>query len=74
MQAAADQHELPLSSLALSIDRVLMQEGKPQRYGSQLQMKEGRTLDYPIEDMATVDVRRAAMGLEPYAQYRKRFD
>jgi hypothetical protein len=74
MQAAADQHELPLSSLALSVDRVLMQEGKPQRYGSQLQMKDGRTLDYPIEDMATVDERRAAMGLEPYAQYRKRFD
>ena len=74
MQAAADQHELPLSSLALSIDRVLMQEGKKQLYGSQLQIKDGRTLDYPIEDMATVDVRRAAMGLEPYAQYRQRFD
>jgi hypothetical protein len=74
MQAAADQHEFPLSSLALSIDRVLMQERQPQRYGSQLEMKDGRTLDYPIEDMATVDVRRAAMGLEPYAQYRKRFD
>ena len=74
MQAAADRHEMALSSLALSIDRVLMQEGKPQRYGSQLQIKDGRTLDYPIEDMATVDARRAAMGLEPYAQYRKRFD
>ena len=74
MQAAADQHEMALSSLALSIDRVLMNEGKKQIYGSQLQIKDGRTLDYPIEDMATVDERRAAMGLEPYAQYRKRFD
>lgn len=74
MQAAADQHEMALSSLALSVDRVLMQKGQPQRYGSQLQIKDGRTLDYPIEDIARVDERRAAMGLEPYAQYRKRFD
>jgi hypothetical protein len=74
MQAAAGKHEMPLSSLALSIDRVLMNEGKKQVYGSQLQVIDGRTVDYPIDDMAGVDGRRAAMGLEPYAQYRKRFD
>ena len=74
MQAAADRHELPLSSLALSIDRVLMHKGKEQRYGSQFGMKDGHTVPYPIEDMAHLDERRASMGLEPYEQYHKRFD
>ena len=74
MRAAANKHEMPLSSLALSIDRDLMNDGKKQVYGSQLQIQGGRTRDYPIDDMAGLDARRAAMGLEPYAQYRKRFD
>lgn len=75
MQAAADRHELPLSSLALSIDRVLMHDGQKQRYGSQFQTdKDGRTVVYPIDEMATLDERRASMGLEPFAQYRKNFE
>lgn len=74
MQAAADRHELALSSLALSVDRVLMHEGKPQIYGSQFQVKDGATVAYPIADMAHLEERRASMGLEPYEQYRKRFE
>ncbi len=72
MQAAADQHEMALSSLALSIDRVLTQKGQPQRYGSQSRVSEAGTIVYPIEDSARLNERRAAMGLEPYAQYRER--
>lgn len=75
MQAAADRHELPLSRLALSIDRVLTNEGKEQRYGSQFQTgDDGKTRPLPIADMAGLDARRAAMGLEPFARYRKNFE
>lgn len=75
MQAAAQKHELAQADLALSIDRVLMHDGKKQRYGSQFQTdKEGRTRAYPIEDMAQLDARRASMGLEPFEDYRKRLE
>lgn len=75
MQAAADKHEIDLGKLALSIDRVLTNEGKKQRYGSQFQTNEdGRTVALPIEDMARLDERRASMGLEPWDEYRKAFE
>jgi hypothetical protein len=75
MRAAAQKHEMALPSLALSIDRVLMQDGKKQRYGSQFQTDDGgRTRAYPIEDMAQLDERRASMGLEPFEDYRKRLE
>jgi hypothetical protein len=75
MQAAAGKHEMPLSSLALSADRVLVQDGKEQLYGSQFQAnKEGKTVPYPIADTAHLDERRASMGLEPFEQYRKHFE
>lgn len=75
MQAAAERHELALGSLALSIDRVLTNDGQKQRYGSQFQTDEaGRTRALPIEDMANLDARRASMGLEPFEDYRKRLE
>lgn len=75
MQAAAEKHEIDLGKLALSIDRVLTNEGKKQLYGSQFQTNEdGRTFALPIEDMARLDERRASMGLEPWDEYRKKFE
>ena len=75
MRAAAERREMVLSSLALSVDRVLMHEGKEQLYGSQFRPdKEGRSVPYPIADMVHLDERRAGMGLEPFAQYRKNFE
>lgn len=75
MQAAVDQGEMAPGSLALSIDRDLMHDGKPQRYGSQLRSgADGKSALYPIEDREHVDERRAAMGMEPLANYLKRFD
>lgn len=52
-------------------DRVRIKEGKPQLYGSQLS---GNPLCFdPIEDEAHVDERRRSIGLEPLADYAKRF-
>jgi hypothetical protein len=75
MREAAAKGELAKSSLALLEDRVLMYQGKPQLYGSQLRgnAATGKYELYPIEDEAHVDERRSTMGLGPLAEYVKRF-
>jgi len=55
--------------LAYLTDRVLVAEGKPQRYGTQFHNVDGKLALRPIEDEANVDARRAAVGLEPLAEY-----
>jgi len=57
---------------ALFIDRVLVKDGRPQVYGSQVrQWEAGEPVLYPIEDEANVDKRRAEVGLSPLAEYRE---
>lgn len=75
LREAAAKGELQKSALALLEDRVLMGQGKPQLYGSQLRanMDTKKYEFYTIEDEAHVDERRAAVGLEPLADYAKRF-
>jgi len=71
MQAAADKHEMEPGNLALSIDRDLVNDGKPQRYGSQFQTSaDGHTFALPIEDPEHVDTRRYAMGMDSFEHYR----
>ncbi len=61
------------SNLALMEDRVLLGQGKKQIYGSQIGMDNETQLYYvsPLEDPDNVDKRRAAVGLEPMADYVK---
>jgi hypothetical protein len=60
---------------ALLEDRILMREGKKQIYGSQLHQNDvTKSLElWPIEDEEGVDTRRASVGLEPLADYLRRF-
>ncbi len=54
-------------------DRVAVGEGRPQRYGSQFRCAgPGMWSEFPVEDPANLDHRRAEMGLEAMAAYRKR--
>lgn len=55
---------------ALMFDRVAVNSGEPQRYGSQMHCVDGRYGLAPIEDEANVDARRAEMGLGPLEDYR----
>lgn len=74
LQAAVAENEARTQDLALLEDRILMREGKKQRYGSQLRDNgEGRWEFYPIEDEANVEARRKAVGLPPLAEYAKHF-
>ena len=56
--------------LAYLTDRVAMNEGRPQRFGTQVAaMQDGAAVPWPIEDPDDVDERRAAMGLPPLSEY-----
>jgi hypothetical protein len=68
LMEAAPQGEVSLHEVAYLTDRVLVNEGKKQRYGTQMGMNfEPR----PIEDPDNVDKRRAEIGLPPLAEYVK---
>jgi hypothetical protein len=54
---------------ALLTDRVLVNNGKPQRYGSQLGFQDGKLVPKPMEAPEQVDQRRAAIGEMPLADY-----
>lgn len=76
LKAAAAQGEARASDVAMMEDRILMGDGKKQRYGTQLHsgpQTGGKIELYPIEDEASVDARRAAVGLPPMAEYLKHF-
>ena len=56
-------------------DRLLVEEGKAQQYGTQWQFENRKRVPYPIADPKHVDKRRAEIGLNPLSVYLKeRFD
>jgi hypothetical protein len=68
LMEAAPAGEVEPKNVAYLTDRVLVNEGKPQRYGAQL----GENFTpRPIEDPANVDERRAKVDLPPLAEYIK---
>jgi len=54
---------------ALMFDRVAIQEGRPQRYGTQGECRDGVILISPVEDDKGLEARRAEMGLAPMEDY-----
>jgi hypothetical protein len=68
LEAAVDQGDAHPSHYACLLDRVRMNEGRPQVFGSQFVVHDDATLTpWPIEDPAGVDQRRFQMGLPPLA-------
>lgn len=56
-------------------DRILVEEGKEQLYGTQIKFENLKRELYPIKDPEFVDKRRAEIGLGPLKPYLKaRFD
>ena len=66
---AAERGDIDKASVAMLTDRVLVKEGKAQRYGSSFGMQNGRLEAHRIEDFAGLDARRAAVGLPPMQEY-----
>lgn len=70
MKEAAKKSEAPLSRVAYLTDRVLMNEGKKQRYGTQFYQKipGGPWIIRPTEKPEELEARRAKFGLPTVAE------
>jgi hypothetical protein len=71
LMARVPRDEVSQKDVAYLTDRVLLAEGKKQRYGTQFTLVNGKCRPRPLEDEANVDKRRAAVGLPPLAEYLK---
>ena len=69
-----ERGDLNGSAVALLTDRIEVKAGRPQVYGTQLSLKDGRWVLDPIGDSAHVDARRRTMGLPPLAEYLRMVD
>jgi hypothetical protein len=69
LRGAVAHGEAPPACLAYLEDRVRLNAGQPQLYGTQFLVTEGMTAPYQIEDPGRLDERRASVGLEPFAVY-----
>jgi len=65
MESAVAHSDVSASDLAYLTDRVLVNGGRPQRFGTQLTARDGAFVAQRLEDAASVDSLRAAVGLEP---------
>lgn len=64
--------EINSSQIAFLIDRIKVNEKKPQRFGTQFYTnKKGKFTYWPIRDIKNVDKRRALYGIEPLSIYVK---
>jgi len=63
LEGSAKKGESELSAMATMIDRILVQDGEHQIYGTQSQMVDGRLQPFPIEDAKDVNKRRKKVGL-----------
>jgi len=69
VEKAVKNGDLSKQQYALMKDRMLMDDGKPQLYGSQI--KNGKL--YKLENPKSVNERRKEMGMEPIEDYLKYF-
>ena len=70
MAAAVEAGEASPRDLAFLEDRLRVNEGRPQRYGTQIAgVEDGRPVPWPCEDPDRMDERRAEVGIEPFAEY-----
>jgi Family of unknown function (DUF6624) len=69
LEGAAGRGEADHRHAAFLTDRVLIHQGKPQRFGTQLRMEDGRLALIPVGDPEGLDERRRSAGLAPIEDY-----
>lgn len=70
LATAAPPGEVSPEKLGMLEDRVLVHQGRPQRFGTQFTLgPDGLFRFAPATDTAGLDARRAAAGMPPLAQY-----
>ena len=76
LKKSAKNGDLSKSNIALMEDRILMMDGKPQIYGSQISINEAtdKLELYTLEKPETVDKRRNEVGLGSLKEYVKKWN
>jgi len=76
LKKSAANGDLDKSQMALMEDRILMMDGKPQIYGSQISQDQasGAWILYDLEDPERVNARRTSVGLGPLDEYVSNWD
>ncbi len=67
----ADRREIDPAQLAIVLDKQLVAEGKPQRYGTQFKMVNGEMAMISVEDPGGLDTLRARALLPPMDAYKQ---
>jgi hypothetical protein len=71
LEELAGTERIDGSMVALIVDKELVAEHKPQRYGTQFKFVDGQAMMFAVEDPAGLDARRAKAFLPPMAAYRE---
>lgn len=74
MEPLVAKNQVGKTDFAYLWDRVAVNSGKKQRYGSQIEKKDGKWQPKPVEDPKNLDKRRAEVGLTPMSYYLKMFE
>jgi hypothetical protein len=76
LRKAAANGDLKETQIAMMQDRILMSEGKPQIYGTQVTKANGTDawMLYDLRNPETVDKRRERLGWEPLKDYLANWD
>ncbi len=71
-----EENELSWQRYANIYDRCLVNENKPQKYGTHTRFNQSTNSEelYPLEDETKVDTWRRELGLEPLAEYLAKFN
>jgi hypothetical protein len=69
LERLAAEGKIDGSALAVVVDKELVSEGKPQRYGTQFKVVDGKMAMIAVEDPAGLDARRAVVFLPPIRVY-----
>lgn len=74
LRAAVDDGDASPRELAFLLDRVAVNEGRPQTYGTQIaDVVDGKPVPWPCVDPDRLDERRARVGIEPFAVNAARY-
>lgn len=71
LQKLVDDDQIAGDSVALITDKLLVSESKPQRFGTQFNIQNGKLVMLPTEDPGHLQERRAKYLLPPLDEYRK---
>ena len=64
LKASAEQGESSMADMATMQDRILINDGKDQIYGTQYQLVDNQKEYFPIQDIKNVNKRRRKVGLK----------